>query len=799
MQAILNPISHPELGDVVIDEALFNVGREDGVFAALPAEHSARLSRRHARLFDQGGTLYIVDLGSRNGTFVNGERLDVQPRALQAGDLIGFAGELTYRLDLPGNGARPAIAPMPATLQLVATPDANGPDSLVISAFPFLISKQAEAFAKYQGVAADELNYLSRRHAHIFNKNGSLFLEDLGSTNGTFVDGQRLGDQPVELHDGQTIAFGGDYFVYRVVLASGEDATRVLAPSAVTPVVAEADDKTTFVTAATSFLEIFCAESEADDEPESTAETAPASDSTQRPHSLPGQLIRAFGGSPQRVAVFLVALLAVVAGLIYWAVAPSDADRIQALMDQRRFDDALTLARSNAAVAESGSLVNRLAMRALVAKTLPGWLDALEGERFDDLADTLSASPMSDDAFVAGRDYLDLLTQIGEIRATLSARGGLSVPLRWFDQEPAALERLIGAWGRPQPDKRQVSERVLAAIGPDEAGLAARFRDAYRTTASQVRTLASRLDVYRPAQQQMSELLQSHIAAGTLDRLGIELEQLAQRYSQFGGVERLRGDLANYRKIVDALTAQQELDAARQVAGIRFHAAPFATAATRLVSERLPSGDFLAAYDEAADLWRRGQIDAARERLTALRTTPWQAIVERELARMQRVGADFDELQALRGSDAFTERLLAFFQGLDERRDLFFAQILATDYEQARRQSAQRAEQAARAALEAWNTYGGRSGITSTQRLASRVDKGYTERAAALSTAATAADQAVRGYALADVAVPERWRAPLDAIAQEVALQHQSLDELQGVLEDTVLRDKRALLPERKR
>lgn len=800
MQAILKPISHPDLGDLVIDDALVNVGRGEDFFAALPAARTARLSRRHARLFDQGGTLYIVDLSSRNGTFVNGEPIDVQPRALQSGDLIDFAGELTYRLDFAGNGGRRAVAaPGPVTLQLVATLGENGPDSLVVSAFPFLISKQAEAFAKYQVAAPDELNYLSRRHAHIFNKSGRLLIEDLGSTNGTFVDSQRLADQPLELHDGQTVAFGGDYFVYRVVLGGGDDATRVLAPAAAASGVAGAGDKTTFVTAATSFLEIFCADDEVDDEPESTPESKSPAESTTRPRSLPAQLIEVFGGSPQRVAVLLVTLLVVAVGLVYWAAAPSDSDRLQALIEQGRFDDALALARSDAAVGQSGSLVSRLALRALVAKTLPDWLEALEGERFDELAAMRSASSTSADGFPAGREYLDLLAQIGEIRATLAARGGPSTPLRWFDEEPATFERLITAWQRPQPDKRQISERVLAAIAADQAALAARFRDAYRTTASQVRALASRLDVYRPAQQQMAQLLRSQLAAGTLDRLGVELDQLAQRYSQFHGVERLRDDLANYRSIAEALAAQRELDAARRFAEIRFHAAPFADAAARLARDRLPSGDFLAAYDAGAVLWQRGQADAARTRLGALQDTPWRALVERELAHMQQVSADFDALQALRGSDAYTDHLLTFVQGLDAQRDVYFAQQLAADYAVARQQSAQRAEQAALAADEAWTAYGGRSGITSTQRLDPRVDKGYAQRAAALSTAATTADRAARAYALADVVIPHKWRTLLDAIDQEVALQHQSLDELQGVLEDTVLRDKRALLPERKR
>ena len=92
MQAILKPISHPELGELVISESLFCVGRDDEAFAGLPHTRTGRLSRRHARLFEQDGVIYIVDLGSRNGTFVQGERIDGWVR-LSPGHTIRFGWE----------------------------------------------------------------------------------------------------------------------------------------------------------------------------------------------------------------------------------------------------------------------------------------------------------------------------------------------------------------------------------------------------------------------------------------------------------------------------------------------------------------------------------------------------------------------------------------------------------------------------------------------------------------------------------------------------------------------------------
>jgi len=48
---------------------------------------------------------------------------------------------------------------------------------------------------------------VSRRHARIVVNDNDALLEDLGSTNGTFVNGTRV-TAPVKLTDGMTIAFG---------------------------------------------------------------------------------------------------------------------------------------------------------------------------------------------------------------------------------------------------------------------------------------------------------------------------------------------------------------------------------------------------------------------------------------------------------------------------------------------------------------------------------------------------------------------------------------------------------------
>jgi hypothetical protein len=64
---------------------------------------------------------------------------------------------------------------------------------------------------------------ISRRHARILVTQGRATLEDLGSRNGTFVNGSRL-EAPIELRHGSRIVIGPVELVFRV--SSAEESTR---------------------------------------------------------------------------------------------------------------------------------------------------------------------------------------------------------------------------------------------------------------------------------------------------------------------------------------------------------------------------------------------------------------------------------------------------------------------------------------------------------------------------------------------------------------------------------------------
>jgi ABC-type multidrug transport system ATPase subunit/pSer/pThr/pTyr-binding forkhead associated (FHA) protein len=62
---------------------------------------SPAVSRRHARIFRTGNTYYLQDLGSSNGTFLNGQRLDDNPRSLKTGDRVGLGRSIVLVFEGP--------------------------------------------------------------------------------------------------------------------------------------------------------------------------------------------------------------------------------------------------------------------------------------------------------------------------------------------------------------------------------------------------------------------------------------------------------------------------------------------------------------------------------------------------------------------------------------------------------------------------------------------------------------------------------------------------------------------------
>src|SRR5512145_450549 len=101
------------------------IGRDSSNGVAI---NDAEVSRKHSRLSFQGGKYVIEDLGSTNGTFVNGQRL-AGPVVLKAGDVVSLGEQIVLMYDAlrADAGATMASARKPVRSSAPPAPSAAAP------------------------------------------------------------------------------------------------------------------------------------------------------------------------------------------------------------------------------------------------------------------------------------------------------------------------------------------------------------------------------------------------------------------------------------------------------------------------------------------------------------------------------------------------------------------------------------------------------------------------------------------------------------------------------------------------
>ncbi len=250
-----------------------------------------KVSGHHCRLTRKGGGYVLEDLGSTNGTFLQGVRLTGKVPVAR-GDAITLGlttpmpwpdeqdGSSVIRIgrepdndvviDLPmvsGHHARVIWAGLPGEAVIedlgssngtsVGTPErkvTRGPftveDTIYLGSHPlpaaFVLAKTDPSLVPSLAFGGDDIVVgrdagcdrvihvltVSGRHARLRRQDGRIVIEDLGSSNGTFVNGRRI-DGPTDVRPGDLIGLGS----HTVVLSTGPTAARrAEAPAPTAPV-----------------------------------------------------------------------------------------------------------------------------------------------------------------------------------------------------------------------------------------------------------------------------------------------------------------------------------------------------------------------------------------------------------------------------------------------------------------------------------------------------------------------------------------------------------------------------------
>ncbi|MFM0010108.1 FHA domain-containing protein [Paraburkholderia sediminicola] len=836
---VLSPVAsaqRPALGAIRIVDSLFAIGRSEPPFTDYPAERLTRLSRRHARIFTEHGAVYVADLGSKNGTSLNGTAVRQAPARLRAGDELCFGGELCYRVSIEPRArivvARAAPAP---GLLLVPQRDDLDLQPIDVQAFPFLISKADEVFSRYKDRYPHQVNYISRRHAHVFLKGGELYLEDLGSTNGTFVGGKRLDETAVPLVEGDLLAFGGDHFVYRVTLQKPPEVEPTVTQLFLNPATDEAadTDKTTFVGAAHSFLDIFCMDPglQREDEVNEAAQAASAHakrdtptgsangtsgtngtsrangthdrQSTNGAHGtnaaksrpqrwrlLAGELSKAFAVADHTMSRRAVwwsgaafAILVAIALTLY--MHGSSERELRNLLASGDYTSAVTAANGYLAKHPADTKVSALASEALLKAKLPGWLNMLQKAQFDQADSLLKemralSANNADAASLVGE-----LQWVGDLERFVAGRGGVDAPIRMYADE-ATISGLLQRWDDDARSHQRALDRIASYVPI--------FAEPYAQALSHLRKLESDDSVYLAAIDRLNGIIRTELARDKPDALPVVLDDYAQRYPRLAGLDRVREDLRHYADVLNAALSRQLTPLLALLKTVRFSTPPFQAQFQQLSASRLPSADVIQRHDAATAAWQRGDSQQALADLQAMPAGPWSDVIAAELAHKKAQLDQFADLQKTRGGKDYDERLLSFYASLDPVADVWFVQSTQKDVAALHDKALARAQDLMLRAQSLWKQYRASGPIGGTQRLEAGISPGFRSEARLLSDAQSAAQQGMRIYTQLKADHPADFDRLLTDIQAEADLQRRSLTELRMVLDPGLLKAKLALI-----
>jgi pSer/pThr/pTyr-binding forkhead associated (FHA) protein len=202
---------------VLTEGATASIGRTEANDICIPEQH---VSRQHAVINFRDGIFMVTDLGSANGTFVNDKPLE-GAYPLASGDEI--------RLYVPVLRFSAAVSEADERAaeelgMLIKPKDRTGRGKLIITTgpqegqtIPLLIERVTvgRATSKTAWEVSLQDPSVSRPHAQLELVENVWILRDMGSANGTLVNGSTVSEKGRHLSDGDLIAFGTTLVLFR--------------------------------------------------------------------------------------------------------------------------------------------------------------------------------------------------------------------------------------------------------------------------------------------------------------------------------------------------------------------------------------------------------------------------------------------------------------------------------------------------------------------------------------------------------------------------------------------------------
>jgi len=207
-----------------------SVGRESTCDLVLS---SNEVSSRHAELNLLNGQLSLTDLDSTNGTFVNDQR--ITECVLNANDVVKFDTQAFKVIKTDSTLNKTTVRSAAGLAETKSMPSLEGVGVKNVQAIPLLKSAQGKSYFLQgdRNIGREGDNHIvlddpsiSASHARLYKAQTGWFIEDLDSTNGTFVNDQKVTQHVLKADD--RVRFGKVEFSFQIPSGGNKSGTQVI-------------------------------------------------------------------------------------------------------------------------------------------------------------------------------------------------------------------------------------------------------------------------------------------------------------------------------------------------------------------------------------------------------------------------------------------------------------------------------------------------------------------------------------------------------------------------------------------
>lgn len=782
---ILKSHNREAQADLKVEEFPFDIGRTAPGIVRLKeqypvlAEGVSYLSKKHACFSLQGQRLHLADVGSLNGTEVNGRSIGQQGVLLSHGDNISFAKKLSFSLE--DSNAPQADG---STLTLQPKKSRSGLTALALTEFPSVIGPWATFFTTASGKAKKEVAQLQGNLARITHEEGSYFIEDLGGQSGTEVDGRVLRSERQQLVNGSVVSFS-PVLSFTVVTEEGAvdaDKTMVMTPpagaqAAASPSATMDDlaDKTVYMESATQFINIVTAtkgEEEQGSEPHE--ETLPAPPLAQRGFFKP--------------LLYGVVLLLVIAGLsagVYF-YNNTGVRKAKKLYQAGDYLAAITmtqeLLQKNPELQEGRDLL----FSAVVKHSLvPCAAQLLQGNPqgcSDTLTQIAPSSALNSELASVEKLFGIIIDLFSTIRAE-------SIETLQMDVDHTTMYRTIqDRWSANKLNNKSFLDELS---GSDPVFVTLR-QEVYAKLS--ILKLASnrRLASVEKLQQQM----RNHLAAGTPQKIkALLVDTDGTKFKGIVGIDAYREDLTRYLYVHKMLQEHDSAGLLQVMESPQLSSAIFKEQFAQLMATQAPEPAQLQQLAHAEQLWSEGKSGEAVAVLRGLQSNRWSDFITDRMNHMLLVASKFADLYGQKQLPGYPKALFDFTGLLQSGKDSFYERVAASEAVAVRQELQVEFNSLVAAAQGDWQAYKDGGRITTMQRMENSVSEEYRQQATRLKEAYrkyTTSQNLKKSFGLASTAAEDAFGGQL---TKEVVVQKRMIADLQSILSRHIFEEKRRLLP----